>query len=208
MLKRFLAAFAAIMMLGFVFASPALADEGDEGRRVWVTATSAEDANTQILAIIVRGDEACFGSPRNHVCYGFNPVTRELRLQEVMRPRGVSKNIHLATVIQLDSGLVVQRNEAGVVVARFQMGTEQMNGTAMLVQGLTSMLPAATNGLLPSLVQATIGPCANGSCGGGGGATAISISDSAAQTLFQGVIGGGCSTGTCGTTPASGHTDD
>jgi hypothetical protein len=199
-IRSTLAALAAISTL---CPTPAFADEGKMGKRYWVKASSMEDAIKKITNTVIRGDEACFGSARNHTCYGFNPLTREVRLQEVNRPIGSNKNHAISTIvnttINIDTGLQVERNEAGLVLSRFQVGSEQQNGTAMLIQGLTGMLPAFANGM-GSTVVCTIAGCGNN---GGGGATAISISDAAANQLFEGVFGtgGGCTTGSCAYRP-------
>lgn len=194
-LRSILAAFAAIAMLVGGF-SPTFADRGKPAERVWMSGASQAD----IIAELRSGSEVCVGSKRNHGCARANPFTGEAFLQDVSVPRNANKNVVVNTIVSTTPEGVVLRNEAGVVLARFQVGSENANWQATLQSAFPAAVGGLTNGLGAAVVQAVANPC-GGNCGGGG-ATAISISDSAAQSIANTIVQGaaGCA-GPCA--PAS-----
>ncbi len=205
--RSILAASAALVMVGFS-SSPAYADRGRPSERVWMSGESLEAITTELRS----GSEVCVGTKRNHACSRINPFTGEALIQDVSRPIGANKNVVVNTIVVLTPEGVVMRREDGVLVARFQSGSENANWQATLQSAFPAVAGGLTNGLGAAVVQAVANPCGSGGCGGGG-ATAISISDSAAQTIANVLVQGSpvCgSTGPCYTpTPlAPGHTQD
>lgn len=204
--RSILAASAALVMVGF-FSSPAYADRGRPSERVWMSGESLEAITTEIRS----GSEVCVGTKRNHACSRINPFTGEALIQDVSRPIGANKNVVVNTIVVLTPEGVVMRREDGVLVARFQSGSENANWQATLQSAFPAVAGGLTNGLGAAVVQAVANPCGSGNCGGGG-STAIAISDSAAQTIANTLVQtGGCTTGTCAYTPtplAPGHTQD
>ena len=192
-LRSILAAFAAMAMLVGSFSStPAFADRGKPAERVWMSGSSLEAITAELQA----GSEVCVGTKKNHACSRINPFTSEALIQDVSRPIGANKNVVVNTIVALTPEGVVLRSEAGVVLARFQVGSENANWQATMQQMVGNILPAAFNGVGAATVQAIANPCGSGNCGGGG-PTAIAISDAAAQsianTLVQGAAGCGSS---------------
>ena len=204
--RSILAATAAFAIVVGGFSSPAFADRGKPAQRVWMSGNSLDSILTELRS----GSEVCVGSKKNHACSRINPFTGEALIQDVSRPIGANKNVVVNTIVALSSDGVVLRNEAGIVLARFQVGSENANWQSTIQGMVGNLLPAMANGLGAAVVQAVANPCNGGSCGGGG-ATAISISDSAAQSianvLVQGAAGG-CGSTPCTTPLAPGHTQN
>ncbi len=192
MISRFLAVFTAFAMLVGGFSAPAFADRGKPAERVWMSGQSLADITSELRL----GSEVCVGSKKNHACSRINPFTGEALIMDVSRPVGANKNVVVNTIVATTPEGVVLRNEAGVVLARFQVGSENANWQATLQSAFPAAIGGITNGLGASVVQALA--C----CGNTAAPTAIAISDSAAQsianTLIQGVGGvGSCGSGSC-----------
>ena len=191
--------------------SAAQADKGHKGDRVWVTASSLEDAATQIKGILSRGDEACIGSSRNHTCYSFDPMVMTLHRQQVSRPIGANKNVVTNSDIAYQDGYVVMRTEGGAPVVLFQVASENANWQSTMQQMVGNLLPAALNGVGAAGVQAAFSPCGGGRCGGQGVVNVVTAnSGSVAQSnaaLNAVLSGSGCGTGACTPppTPPPGH---
>lgn len=204
--RSILAASAALVMVGFS-SSPANADRGRPSERVWMSGESLEAITTELRS----GSEVCVGTRRNHSCSRINLFTGEALIQDVSRPIGANKNVVINTLVVLTPEGVVMRREDGVLVARFQVGSENANWQATLQSAFPAVAGGLTNGLGAAVVQAVANPCGSGGCGGGG-STAIAISDSAAQTIANTLVQtGGCTTGTCAYTPTPlqpGHTQN
>jgi hypothetical protein len=183
------------------FSLPASADRGKPAERVWMSGESLEAISTELRA----GSEVCVGTKRNHACSRINPFTGEALIQDVSRPIGANKNVVINTIVVLTPEGVVMRREDGVLVARFQVGSENANWQATLQSAFPAVAGGFTNGLGAAVVQTVANPCGNGGCGGG--PTAIAISDSAAQSIANTLVQGsaGCYSGSPCTAPAPTH---
>lgn len=194
-LRSILAAFAAIAMLVGGFSStPAFADKGKPSERVWMSGSDLPAITVALLA----GSEVCVGSKRNHGCSRINLFTGEALIQDVSRPIGANQNVVVNSIVAMTPEGVVIRNEAGIVLARYGTGSQTANWQATMQSAFPAAIGGLTNGLGAAVVQAVANPCGSGNCGGGG-ATAISISDSAAQSIANTIVQGaaGCGSGPC-----------
>jgi hypothetical protein len=191
MFKNVLAVLAAFPLL--FGALPADARErGKPADRVWM---NGADRNLIVEAFLT-GRNPCVGSSAQHTCYVFSPVTDELFMQQVSRPKGLGKNLVVNTILQLTPEGMVMRNEAGVILARFQVGSEQQNAAAIWNTGLSNVPAAMANGMGAGLVCSIAG-CNNN---GGGGSISYAIAGSEANALVEMMTNsGGCGSAPCGT---------
>ena len=201
---RLLAAFAAVSMAF----SPAFAKENGRGKEVWMSGSSAEE----ITAELQRGNIVCVGAKKPlGTCMSLNTYFQEVTVQTISRPPGANKNVVVVTIASVGSDGGVVRNEGGVIVARFQVASENANWQATMQQMVGNILPAALNGVGAAGVQAAFPACGGNRCGGQGVINVVTAnSGSVAQSnaaLNAVLSGSGCGTGACTPppTPPTGH---
>ena len=189
------AAFAMLFGLVTNTTSAAFAKDNGKGRTVWMSGGSGEE----ILTRLQTGETVCVGNKKPlGTCMSLNGYLGEVTIQTISRPPGLNKNVTIITIAAVSPTGTIVRNDAGVILARFQVGSEQQNAAAIWTTAIANILPAAMNGIGAAGIQAAFPACGRGGCGGGG-SVAYAISGSEANAVLQGAFGGGCSTGTCAT---------
>ncbi len=194
MKKFFSAAIAALVMVVGLVSSPAVARDDS---RVWNLPTEEAKANLEA------GMRTCFGDKKKNkqsLCSVYDPVNRLMATSLLARENGVIKNLTGILLSPTDENGNVLRDAAGRPIVLAAHVAEQTGGKAILAQGLANIPAAMLNGVGAAAINAAF-PACSGNCGGGGGSVAYAISGSEANSFLQAALqGGGCATGTCGST--------
>ena len=189
-------------LLFCLLVQPAFADKGDEAERVWMSGQDVE----AIKNALKDGNEICIGSPRQHTCMLFNPLSNEVRFQEVSRPKGLNKNTTAVRTLMVTADIVFQVDAGtGSYPTSVQHIVENQNSAAVWNQGFAQVPAAAMNGAVAAGIQATTNPCRDGRCGNGStilnvveGATAVAGASSEANSDSAVEIQAGCLPAACG----------
>lgn len=180
-------------------ATPAAA-EGQKARTVW----NPQDPVAEIQA----GKRVCEGNRQQSLCVTWFRITGELFLNYVGRAEsGIGRNVNIVRILVSTPEGLVMRNEAGQTIQVLGHVTDTENGPARWTSGLAGVPAAFMNGGLGSIVNATLGGCGGGSCGGG--AVAMVFNSATANSAVNAALGG-CTSNSCLTAPTlpPGHTQD
>lgn len=158
----------------------------------------------EISQSLLSGKTLCIGDKMLETCMNHNPLTREVNMRTVSRPRGLGVNTVNNRTIVVDEQATAKFDTFGRVIVSSSdiRGTE--NAAARWTSGFSNMPAAALNGLGASLVGALLNHCGDvcnstivvndGSASAG--AVADSFSGSTSTAVVQ-TATGACGTGNC-----------
>lgn len=193
MKKFFSAAMAVLVMAAGLFSSPAVARDNS---RVW----NLDPESAQVA--LSEGKRVCYGDEQKKKqsdCMVWNRFTNMLLVSSVIRVDGIGKNAGVAMGFATDGVGQPIRDASGAPKMLFAHVSESSNGPAIVTQGLANIPAAMLNGVGAAAINAAF-PACSGNCGGGG-SVSYAISGSEANSFLQAALqGGGCTTGTCGST--------